>query len=352
MPLYENNLIVEVAHGIKAFVDLRVGITRGLVPEPDTPIKEQQFEEARIRLQHQIKSERQQSEKVRTQLQHQIKNQKQQLERLRKGLLRKKQQESQLRNELSQRETPRDPGSVSYEGMTLPPKNLRPGVSDRRDDARYVESAGKEVDRLVADLGLTEESSLLDVGSGPGRLAIGILSRIGGIRRYCGVDVSEDSTRWGWKYITSQHPNFQFLHIDVENTRYNPDGAASDSDFSFPFGDGEFDIVVLYSVFTHMMTEGVRTYLKEFARILRPDGRIFLTAFLEEDVPDAEENPEGYLGVEWKEALHSVRYNQQFFEGLLDEAGFKLDGFDTPARSAKSTGEKGKRGLYISRKDA
>ena len=163
--------------------------------------------------------------------------------------------------------------------------------------------------------------------------------------------MSEDSARWGWKYITSRHPNFQFLHIDVENTRYNPDGAASDSDFSFPFADGEFDIVVLYSVFTHMMTEGVRTYLKEFDRILRPDGRIFLTAFLEEDVPDAEENPEGYLSIEWKEALHSVRYNQQFFEGLLDEAGFKLDGFDTPTWSTKPTGEKGKRGLYISRKD-
>ena len=136
----------------------------------------------------------------------------------------------------------------------------------------------------------------------------------------------------------------------MENTRYNPDGAASDSDFSFPFGDAEFDLITLYSVFTHMLTDGVRTYLKEFDRLLRPEGRIFLTAFLEDNVPDVEENPEGYLGREWKGALHCVRYEREFFQGLLDEAGFKLDDFDSHTWSDDPAKEYGQRGLYISRK--
>lgn len=333
MPLYESNLVVGVARGIKAFLNLRVGVTRGPVPGFDPPEKKQQAQ-------------------GNLQMQRQIKNQRQQLERVKRELSRSEQRESRLQNKLARRETAHELGSVSHERITLPPKNLRPCGKGFRDDAFYLGSARKEADRLVADLGLTKESSLLDVGSGPGRLAIGIRERVGDIRRYCGVDVNEDSARWGWQYITGKHPNFQFLHIDVENTRYNPDGAASDSDFSFPFGEDEFDIITLYSVFTHMLTDGVRTYLKEFDRILRPEGRIFLTAFLEDGVSDVEENPEGYLGREWKGALHCVRYNREFFEGLLDEAGLQLDGFDAHTWSDDAAKEKGQRGLYISRKSS
>lgn len=332
MPLYENSLVVEAIRGIKAFLVLKAGVTRGRVPGFDAP-------------------EERQGNQVNPQMRRQIKSQRQQIERGKKQLAQKDRQIARLEKRLVRREGIHELGTVSYEGVTLPPKNLRPCGKGFQDDAFYLGSARKEADRLVADLGLAEESSLLDVGSGPGRLAIGILERIGEIRRYCGVDVNEDSARWGWKYITGKHPRFQFLHIDVENTRYNPDGAASDSDFSFPFGEDEFDIITLYSVFTHMLTDGVRAYLKEFERVLRPGGRIYLTAFLEDDVPDVEENPEGYLGREWKGALHCVRYNRKFFEGLLDEAGFRLDGFDRNRGGGRSAVlEQGQRGLHIFRK--
>lgn len=330
MPLYENSVVVEVAREIKAFLSWRVGVTRGPVPGLDAPAKQQGQDNL--------------------QAQQQVKNLRQQLERARRDLSRNEKQKSRLKNKLSRKEVAQELGSVSHNGLILPPKKLRPCGKNFQDDEVYLASARKEADRLVADLGVTEETSLLDVGSGPGRLAIGIRDRVGDVRRYCGVDVNEDSARWGWQYITAKHPNFLFLHIDVENTRYNPDGAASDSDFAFPFGDGEFDLITLYSVFTHMLTDGVRTYLKEFDRILRPDGRIFLTAFLEDNVPDVEENPEGYLGREWKGALHCVRYEREFFEGLLDEAGFKLDDFDAHTWSDDTAKEHGQRGLYISRK--
>lgn len=332
MPLYENNLVVEVARGIKAFVALKAGVTRGPVPGLDSAVK-------------------QQPNGANPQMRQQVKNQRQQLERTKRDLSRTQQESSRLKNKLARRETAHELGSVSYEGLTLPPRNLRPCGKNFQDDSIYLSSARKEADRLVADLGLTKETSLLDVGSGPGRLAIGIRDRVGDVQRYCGVDVNEDSARWGWQYITAKHPNFLFLHIDVENTRYNPDGAASDSDFSFPFGDGEFDLITLYSVFTHMLTDGVRTYLKEFDRILRPEGRIFLTAFLEDAVPDVEENPEGYLGREWKGALHCVRYDRKFFQGLLDGAGLQLDDFDARTWSDDPSKGHGQRGLYISRKD-
>lgn len=134
----------------------------------------------------------------------------------------------------------------------------------------------------------------------------------------------------------------------MESTRYNPDGAQFDDDFAFPFEDEEFEIITLYSVFTHMLTDGVRAYLKEFKRLLTPDGRVFITAFIEEGVPDMVENPEGYLGYEWKGSLHCVRYNQEFFERLVDEAGLKLERIGKG--TGKGPGQLGRRGVYLSRK--
>lgn len=336
MPLYENNLVIEIARGIKAFLNLRVGITRGSVQGLDAPVQPQQPDQAN------------------PQMQRQIKRQRQQIEQNKKQISQRDDRINQLKKRLAKRGATREFDNVTHDGVLLPPRNQRPCGANFQDDGFYLGSARKEADMLAESMGLSSESRLLDVGSGPGRLAIGIRDRIGDIRRYCGVDVDENSARWGWQYITCKHPNFQFLHIDVENTRYNPEGAQSDGDFAFPFGDGEFDIITLYSVFTHMLTDGVWAYLKEFQRILTPDGRIYLTAFLEDDVPDVEENPEGYLGREWKGALHCVRYEREFFEGLLDEAGFKLDGFDLGrGRGGTDFGivkERGQSGVYLSRR--
>lgn len=238
--------------------------------------------------------------------------------------------------------------NVVLDGVILPPKRMRPCGANFQDDEFYLESAKREADRLAEHMSLSLESSLLDVGSGPGRLAIGITQRVGEIAKYRGVDVAEESVRWGQSYITPEHPNFQFVHIDVENRRYNPEGSGKDSGFTFPFDDREFDIITLYSVFTHMLTDGVRSYLEEFQRLLRSGGRIYLTAFVEDNVPEVEENPQGYLGREWKGALHCVRYERGFFEKLLDESGFRLDGFDT-SRGRSNVLDHGQRGLYISK---
>lgn len=304
MPVFENSVVVELAHGVKAFLSLKAGVTRGEAP-----------------VQRQIRGN---------------------------GIVQGEGSARQLNDGPAQRSSASAPANVIHDGVLLPPKSMRPCGPKYKDDEFYLNSARKRADILVKHFGLSAESSLLDVGSGPGRLAIGILDRVGEIRRYCGLDVVEESTRWGWKHITPRHPNFQFLHIDVENRRYNPGVTQSDSDFVFPFGDDEFDIVTLHSVFTHMLTDGVKTYLREFQRMLRPEGKIHLTAFIEENVPDVEENPEGYLGREWEGDLYCVRYERNFFEGLLDEAGFQVNRYAPVA--GNEHGELGQRGVFISKK--
>ena len=219
------------------------------------------------------------------------------------------------------------PDSVHYKNMILPPERLRYCGLKFTDNEHFLVSAQEEADRLVERFGLTLSSSILDVGCGVGRLPIGILSRVGEIRNYQGVDVSNTSIRWCQRYITREHPSFQFSHTDVKNPRYNPSGNSIDVDFRLPFDEKEFDIIYLYSVFSHMTTEDIRVYLKEFQRLLSPMGKIFLTAFIEDGVPDMTINPQNYKA-NWEGTLHCVRYNKDFLESLLAENGFDVDHLD------------------------
>jgi SAM-dependent methyltransferase len=217
--------------------------------------------------------------------------------------------------------------ATSYDGVVLPHDNLRFCGADFKDDAYFLASARADADRLVRLCGLTPESRVVDIGCGPGRLPIGILDRIGGVEDYLGIDVDRTSVEWCEKYIAAKHPAFRFHHLDIQNSRYNPDGARIDEGLRFPVQDDGADIVYLYSVFSHMVERDVRIYLKEIRRVLAPDGVVFFTSFVEEDVPDMSVNPAQYRQ-EWEGPLHCVRYDKSFLESLLEECGFRMDRFE------------------------
>lgn len=216
---------------------------------------------------------------------------------------------------------------VKYNNVILPAKHLRFCGSKFNDNKYFFSSAIAEADRLKNSFKLNINSRVLDVGCGVGRLPIGILNTIGDIKNYYGIDVSARAIEWCQRFINRWHPTFQFKHIDIENQRYNPHGMKIDNNFSLPFDDKEFDIVYLYSVFSHMSLDDIILYLKEFRRLLMPSGKIFLTAFIEKNVPDMEINPSNYK-MTWSGPLHCVRYNKEFFESILKTHNFKIDKFE------------------------
>lgn len=185
--------------------------------------------------------------------------------------------------------------------------------------------------------GLQGESAILDIVCGTGRLAIGIASALGSVREYRGVDVSETAIDWCARHITPFRPAFRFLWINARNERYNPHGKTIAAEFRLPFANTSFDVIHLYSVFSHMRSADVRTYMREFNRLLKPDGSVFLTAFVEEGVKDEEENPQGYH-MEWRGALHCIRFSLPFFTHLAEEAGLHIarhsHGTETDGQSA------------------
>jgi len=157
----------------------------------------------------------------------------------------------------------------------LPPDWLRDvGPSD-------FEATGREFLRYFTEIGqLQPRESVLEIGCGPGRMALPLTRYLGQKGSYAGMDVVAPAIRWCRRNISSRHPSFRFHHADLENARYNPSGHTRASEYRFPFADGSFDFVFLTSVFTHMRPEEIQHYLLEIARVLRPSGRVLCTFFL------------------------------------------------------------------------
>jgi SAM-dependent methyltransferase len=200
-----------------------------------------------------------------------------------------------------------------------------------------------EAERLINAFGVDRDSTILDIGFGVGRLATGLFARLGEMSGYRGLDVSREAIEWCQRFISADHPGFDFTFVDVENPRYNPRGRPVGRSFTLPVADRSVDVAYLYSVFSHMGADDVRIYVSEIARVLTADGHAFLTAFVERDVPDVTTNPEGYRR-EWVGELHCVRFEHAFFERLVTEAGLGVDSVDY------ATETDGQSGIYVSRR--
>ena len=217
---------------------------------------------------------------------------------------------------------------VLFQGLRLPPKALRLGSMAQRDDVHYVRYARGSVKLLAERCGLSPQSTLLDIGCGPGRLLIGALSLYGAIEEYVGLDVNKPAIEWASGHLADAH-HITFHWMDILNQRYNPKGTTINTDnaeIMFPVPAARFDVVALFSVFSHMYLQDIGAYLKEIGRILTPSGKVFLTLFVEEGVPAEEENPPGYLN-QWSGPLHCVRINRQRFEESVDESGLMIDAY-------------------------
>lgn len=136
------------------------------------------------------------------------------------------------------------------------------------------------VEKYRKYLDLSSDMTIIDVGCGIGRDAFQLIGNLSASGRYIGIDVTRDSIVWCQKNITPKHPNFVFYHADAVSELYNPFGAIGSKDYRFPAEDGTVDRIVLASVFTHMLEDEVVHYLKEFRRVLKPDGRVYASFFL------------------------------------------------------------------------
>jgi SAM-dependent methyltransferase len=138
-------------------------------------------------------------------------------------------------------------------------------------------------DLFVRVGGLKPQDRVLDVGCGIGRMAAPLTGYLADGGEYHGFDIVKMGVDWCRKNITSRYPNFHFVHSDIKNRYYNPNGIYEASSYRFPYEDGTFDFIFLTSVFTHMFPRDLENYSSEISRVLKKGGTAFITMFLLND---------------------------------------------------------------------
>lgn len=168
-----------------------------------------------------------------------------------------------------------------------PPRRLRGYVGD--SDFR---ATGEEFAGHFRDLGgLAPGHRVLEIGCGIGRMARALVPVLRPPGSYDGFDIVREGIDWCRAHYVDTPVPFRFVHADLRNSAYNPDGAERAADYRFPFADGAFDFVFATSLFTHVLADAADHYLAEAARVLAPGGRLFTTWLLLSDARRATPPP-------------------------------------------------------------
>ena len=199
------------------------------------------------------------------------------------------------------------------------------GFNGQFGGRRFAENGLILKNLLVENAGVTESSDILEVGCGCGRTAIA-LSKFLTNGSYIGMDIEKKSLHACLECRALDLQNFQFDFLDVKNDEYNPEGVHAAKDYRFPYDDESFDTIFLVSVFTHMLTDDVKNYLKEYARMLRPGGTVFITTFLTDFGVENEGITFNYKSQDHHYQVKempevAVGYESSFYDGILNGHG-------------------------------
>lgn len=138
-------------------------------------------------------------------------------------------------------------------------------------------------DLLIKWGGFQPSQRVLDVGCSMGRLAMPLMKYLDNKGSYEGLDIVRAAIDWCSNNITPKYPNFCFKIADIYNKNYNPYGKLTASEYKFPYQNGEFDFVCLFSVFTHMLPKDMENYFSEISRVLKKQGKCIITFFILND---------------------------------------------------------------------
>jgi SAM-dependent methyltransferase len=114
----------------------------------------------------------------------------------------------------------------------LPPAHLR--IYYYRTWSPKAFARACEVVRMeLTSRGLRPEHRVLDIGSGIGNLALGLIGYLHG--GYDGIEIHPEAVSWCQRAITRRHPTFRFHRADLASRAYNPHGRVTASTYRFPF---------------------------------------------------------------------------------------------------------------------
>jgi len=205
------------------------------------------------------------------------------------------------------------------------------------------ETVASEVLSVLAKyVHLKSQHTVLDVGCGCGRIAAALTQYLENTSCYVGVDILPALVEFGRKFLSSQYPHFKFLLLDQGNFTYDwwrLKGSSVDiAKLSQAMPERSVDLAISVSLFTHLDYSPALDTLVTIGRMLKEDGRVFLTMFVLDSEARAgiesgrtgfsfkHRTPIGDLHAEKSDdPTYAVGYGLGQFEELVHSAGLKLN---------------------------
>lgn len=211
---------------------------------------------------------------------------------------------------------------------TLPPLWLRRHTGSPRRFFAAARDTANLIDRLEL---IAPDSRILDIGCGCGAMASALVEQLGEEGRYLGFDVHAPSIRWCQRHLT-QDPRLVFEVAEIDSPYSTSRSTAEAKSYRFPAEDGEVDLVLAKSVFTHLLAAEASHYLCETARVLSPKGHALLTFFLFDEALDTPTPAFPYAQtidspLRWRRKKHphaAVAYSKNLVERWIEEAGMTI----------------------------
>jgi SAM-dependent methyltransferase len=178
--------------------------------------------------------------------------------------------------------------------------------------------------QLLAWNALAREGRIVDLGCGPGAMALALAGDLAPGARYVGIDVHAASIAWCRRRFAGD-ARFRFEDSEVVSS-YGRGGVAL-ADYRLPIDDGSADLVLAKSLFTHLSEPEAERYFSEIARILAPGGRALVTAFTfgANDVPAF---PHGGDRFRWRRKSRpaaATAFARPAWGGMIRKAGLMIE---------------------------
>jgi SAM-dependent methyltransferase len=168
---------------------------------------------------------------------------------------------------------------VKHYGYKIP-KHLAAKTGTLSDFTKVSEM---HIETMLRLTGIPIHGNIVEIGCGVGRDAMALTTKLAADGTYLGIDIIGESIEWAKENITKQHKNFEFFHINIKDDQHNPTGNQRTNEAFIPKPDLSIDYIFLHSVFTHMHSDGVNTYMKEFSRVLKSGSYVYMSMFLVDD---------------------------------------------------------------------
>jgi SAM-dependent methyltransferase len=163
---------------------------------------------------------------------------------------------------------------------------------------------------------------LLDVGCGV-RFTQTLINRGLPFSSYTGIEVCRPIVEWLKEHVEKHDDRFRFVLWNVQNSMYNPQAPLMNTFQTFPVA-GSYDLVMGFSLVTHLAPQDAAQIFRLARMVVRPDGFLFFSAFCDDAIDKFEDRVPG-------EPLLNAYYNTGYLEGLISEAGWALVSHEGPA---------------------